>query len=148
MVACRSAQRKNQLITFCAPESNENSHYIFQIVDRMVSLRNCRMETPKPEKILFKCKSCNLKEKVDYKGSKPGFARSVILKEDSYVMKDPFSSTRKGQILIIGSDCSVCDQMVCQDKDCSIFYTKTFCILCAKKNIKYFPVTMQNKIKT
>lgn len=106
------------------------------------------MEASKPEKILFKCKNCDLKEKVDYKGSKPYFAKSVLLKEDSYVMKDPFSSTRKGQILIIGSDCSVCDQMVCQDKECSIFYAKTFCILCAKNNMRYFPIAMQSKIKS
>ncbi|XP_077285293.1 cysteine-rich DPF motif domain-containing protein 1 [Arctopsyche grandis] len=113
-----------------------------------MSTKPSKTESSKPEKVVFLCKLCGMKENVDYKGTKPYFAKSVLLKEDSYVMKDPFSTARRGQILIVGSNCCACDQMVCHGKECSVFYTKTFCTTCAKQKLESFPTVIQNKINS
>lgn len=94
----------------------------------------------------FNCSSCNLNEKVHYKGTKPPFSRNIIFKYPSYVMKDPFSPPGKGEVLMLGADCAICNKAVCISKECSIFYTKLFCFSCAKNSIEQFPVELRNKI--
>ncbi|CAK1583473.1 unnamed protein product [Parnassius mnemosyne] len=94
----------------------------------------------------FTCTSCSLSEKAHYKGTKPPFSRNIVLKYPSYVMKDPFSPTGKGEILMLGSDCSICDRPVCISKDCSIFYKQIFCLNCAQNSIEKFPVEIKVKI--
>lgn len=85
---------------------------------------------PKEEPVVydFQCISCELNEKAHYKGSCPPFSRNILLKYPSYVMKDPFSPPGKGEILVLGSDCSVCEKPVCINKECSFFYSKTYCL--------------------
>lgn len=94
----------------------------------------------------FKCSSCDMDEKAQYKGTHPPFSRNVVLKYPSYVMKDPFSPPGKGEILVLGADCAVCDRTVCINKECSIFYIKTFCLDCAYKAIDTFPVEIKSKL--
>lgn len=94
----------------------------------------------------FKCSICNLHEKVHYKGTSPPFSRGTVLKYSSYVMKDPFSPPGKGEILVLGGDCCVCGNPVCINKDCSLFYSKMFCINCALQNITSFPLEIQQKL--
>ncbi|KPJ18089.1 UPF0595 protein CG11755 [Papilio machaon] len=96
----------------------------------------------------FNCVSCNLNEKAHYKGTKPPFSRNIILKYPSYVMKDPFSPPGKGEVLMLGADCAICDKPVCISKECSIFYMKLFCINCAKQSLEKFPVEIQSKINS
>lgn len=76
------------------------------------------------------------------------FNRYVRTKTDFYLARDPFSARSKKQFLILGSVCSVCDKDVCVRSECSIFYSKFFCSICARKNIQYFPSCIQNKIKS
>jgi hypothetical protein len=105
------------------------------------------------EKIPFLCTECRMSELVHYYGKKPPFAKNVEFLEDSFIMKDPFSAppTRNGKrsfteyFLVIGSRCSICDADFC--KDCSIFYSKTFCIRCAHDHVSQFPVEIQSKIR-
>ncbi|KOB73456.1 hypothetical protein OBRU01_10720, partial [Operophtera brumata] len=91
----------------------------------------------------FKCSNCNLNEKAHYKGQKPPFSRNIVLRHPSYVMKDPFSPPGKGEILVIGSDCAICDKPVCISKDCSLFYIKSYCLDCANKHYETFPVEIK-----
>ncbi|KAJ0173739.1 hypothetical protein K1T71_010888 [Dendrolimus kikuchii] len=94
----------------------------------------------------FRCALCNVNEKVHYKGTTPPFSRNIVLKYPSYIMKDPFSPPGKGEILVLGADCSVCDRPVCVSKHCSLFFVKTFCLDCAKTSIHTFPIEIKNKV--
>lgn len=99
------------------------------------------------ETIEFKCSSCDIIEKVQYKGTNPPFSRNIILKYPSYVMKDPFSPPGKGEILVLGGDCSECEKPVCIGKECSLFYCKMFCLDCVKKSIDKFPLEIKSKLE-
>ncbi|KAJ1528719.1 hypothetical protein ONE63_007112 [Megalurothrips usitatus] len=93
------------------------------------------------------CSYCNFEERYHYKGQKPPFAKAFVFAEEGYVMRDPFSPPGKGQCLLIAGDCSLCNKAVCCSSECSLFYTKRFCISCVRKNIGYFPQQVINKIK-
>ncbi|XP_045166712.2 cysteine-rich DPF motif domain-containing protein 1-like [Mercenaria mercenaria] len=93
----------------------------------------------------FLCYKCQLKIKYDYFGTKPPFAKSIILLEDTYIMKDPFSSEMG--MISLGSHCSLCRKSVCSSGDCSIFYTKRFCLSCVQDKIEEFPVEIQQELK-
>lgn len=94
----------------------------------------------------FKCSICGLNENAQYKGTKPPFSRNVVLKHSSYVMKDPFSPPGKGEILVLGADCAVCENPICISKECSLFYNKTYCLECAHKCLNTFPAEIKTKI--
>lgn len=96
----------------------------------------------------FICVSCKLSEKAHYKGTKPPFSCNVVLKYPSYVMKDPFSPPGKGEVLMLGADCAICEKTVCISKECSVFCMKLFCINCAKQSLEKFPVEIQGKINS
>lgn len=105
------------------------------------------------EKINFICKGCNLSESVHFFGKKPSFVKNIEFLEDTYVMKDPFSQppTRNGKrsfteyYIAIGSNCAICNSSFC--KDCSIYYSKTFCFSCAYHEVHQFPLEVQGKIR-
>nr|KAF6398891.1 cysteine rich DPF motif domain containing 1 [Molossus molossus] len=61
---------------------------------------------------VFECQLCALAAPYSYVGQKPPDTQSVILLEESYVMKDPFTPDKAG-FLILGSRCSVCSRLVC-----------------------------------
>nr|KAF6367893.1 cysteine rich DPF motif domain containing 1 [Myotis myotis] len=61
---------------------------------------------------VFECQLCALAAPYSYVGQKPPDTQSVILLEESYVMKDPFTPD-KDRFLILGSRCSVCGRLVC-----------------------------------
>jgi len=94
---------------------------------------------------IFTCSFCLLKERYDYKGIRPPFARQFVYSEECYIMKDPFSLPNKGEVLVLGADCSVCEHAVCLG--CSIFYTRRFCSKCAFSNIQHLPTQLHGKIK-
>ncbi|KAG5327431.1 CDPF1 protein, partial [Pseudoatta argentina] len=93
----------------------------------------------------FTCSFCFLKERYDYKGTRPPFARQFVYSEECYIMKDPFSLPNKGEVLILGADCSVCEHAVCLG--CSIFYTRRFCSKCAFSNMQHLPLQLHGKIR-
>ncbi|NWZ62641.1 CDPF1 protein, partial [Acrocephalus arundinaceus] len=64
------------------------------------------------------------------------------LLEKAYVMKDPFTPD-KDKFLIAGSCCSLCSRAVCVGTDCSLFFSRSFCLPCVKENVKAFPLEIQ-----
>lgn len=105
-----------------------------------------KKESEEKTLIVFDCFNCKLRENVDYKGTKPPFARELMLKEAGYIMRDPFSEAGRGQLLVLGSDCSACGRMVCLGKECSVFYTKTFCLPCARDHLESLPGVIKSKL--
>ncbi|XP_072408728.1 cysteine-rich DPF motif domain-containing protein 1 isoform X2 [Chiloscyllium punctatum] len=99
------------------------------------------VEDPEP-KGMFECSLCRLKAPYSYYGPKPPNARSLVLLEDCYTMNDPFTPQRD-TFLILGSHCCLCKTVVCVGQECSLFYTKRFCIPCVKKHIDEFPEEIQ-----
>ncbi|XP_076234459.1 cysteine-rich DPF motif domain-containing protein 1-like [Calliopsis andreniformis] len=93
----------------------------------------------------FACSYCSLKERFDFKGAKPPFARQLTYSEECYIMKDPFSLPNKGEVLVLGADCNFCKKPVCLG--CSIYFGKRFCVKCASNNINHLPSQLHAKIK-
>lgn len=106
-------------------------------------------------KINFQCALCSMNEMCEYKGTHPPFARQIMLSEICYVMRDPFSpqpgphSTKSTSeyYLTLGADCALCGRSVCKGAECSLFYSKTFCLQCAMDQLKQFPLEIQTKIR-
>ncbi|XP_023365218.1 cysteine-rich DPF motif domain-containing protein 1 isoform X2 [Otolemur garnettii] len=90
---------------------------------------------------VFECELCALTAPYSYVGQKPPDTQSVVLLEESYVMKDPFTSDKAG-FLILGSCCSLCGRL-----ECSLFYSKRFCLPCVQKNISAFPQEIRQDLE-
>ncbi|KAJ8269812.1 hypothetical protein COCON_G00124190 [Conger conger] len=67
---------------------------------------------------LFTCELCELTTPFTYYGQKPPNTRAIVLLEECYVMKDPFSP-EKERFLVLGSTCSLCHKAVCVSAVCS-----------------------------
>ncbi|KAF6119533.1 hypothetical protein HJG60_010023 [Phyllostomus discolor] len=76
---------------------------------------------------VFECQLCSLTAPYSYVGQKPPNTQSIILLEESFVTKDPFTPD-KDRFLVLGSRCSVCSRLVCVGPECSLFYSKRFCL--------------------
>ncbi|XP_054551952.1 cysteine-rich DPF motif domain-containing protein 1 isoform X2 [Talpa occidentalis] len=87
---------------------------------------------------VFECQLCALTAPYSYMGQKPPNTQCVLLLEESYVTKDPFTPD-KDRFLVLGSRCSVCGRLVCVGPECSLFYAKRFCLPCVRENIGAFP---------
>ncbi|XP_038267974.1 cysteine-rich DPF motif domain-containing protein 1 isoform X1 [Dermochelys coriacea] len=73
----------------------------------------------------------------------PRAAASLL--EESYVMKDPFIPD-KDKFLILGSQCSLCNRRVCVGTECSLFYSKRFCLPCVNENLQEFPLEIRHDL--
>lgn len=87
---------------------------------------------------VFQCQLCSLTAPYSYVGQKPPNTQSVVLLEESYVIKDPFSSD-KAAFLVLGAQCSLCNRLVCVGPECSLFYTRRFCLPCVREHLSAFP---------
>jgi hypothetical protein len=98
--------------------------------------------------IQFECSMCGLCEMCQYLGRKPPFTKHTLeFTEDVYVMIDPFKprqSRFNSDFLVLGGTCAACSAEVCQD--CSVYFSKRFCIKCAQFNINEFPKDVQSRI--
>ncbi|KAK3743346.1 hypothetical protein RRG08_061282 [Elysia crispata] len=92
----------------------------------------------------FTCTSCDFVVDYHFKGRQPPFAKCIMLLEDCYIMKDPFSTS--GGFVTVGGSCSLCSKDVCLSADCSLFYTQRFCLTCAHRNQQEFPKQIQEEI--
>ncbi|NXD16854.1 CDPF1 protein, partial [Nothocercus nigrocapillus] len=90
----------------------------------------------------FKCQLCDLTAPYTYYGQNPPNTCSIVLLEESYVMKDPFTPDND-TFLILGSHCSLCSRLVCVGTECSLFYSKRFCLPCVNENLEAFPFEIQ-----
>uniref|UniRef100_A0A7S3QT54 Cysteine-rich DPF motif domain-containing protein 1 n=1 Tax=Dunaliella tertiolecta TaxID=3047 RepID=A0A7S3QT54_DUNTE len=84
----------------------------------------------------YQCKSRTL-EAQEHLIKEDAPSRLVFL-EDAYLVPDP--SSAKLRPVALGSNCSICAKMVCCD--CSLFYSKRFCIGCCKKEAGSFPTQL------
>lgn len=120
-------------------------------------------EKNKPEvSDIFRCELCRLHAKYNYYGTRPlerhnepgsqqpaGQSRKedLTLLEKCFVCDDPFVESKQRNFLILGSRCSQCQAMVCVSSRCSLFYyTKRFCMKCAKLNIDEFPAEIKAEL--
>ncbi|XP_042690862.1 cysteine-rich DPF motif domain-containing protein 1 [Centrocercus urophasianus] len=94
----------------------------------------------------FKCQLCGLTAPYTYYGQKPPNTHSIVILEDSYVMKDPFTPDKE-KFLILGSLCCLCRRSVCVGAECSLFYTKRFCLPCVNENLQAFPLEIQEDME-
>ncbi|XP_047641930.1 cysteine-rich DPF motif domain-containing protein 1 [Phacochoerus africanus] len=95
---------------------------------------------------MFECQLCALTAPYSYVGQRPPNTQSIVLLEESYVMKDPFTSD-KDRFLILGSRCSLCGRLVCVGPECSLFYSRRFCLPCAQENAAAFPPVVQQDLE-
>uniref|UniRef100_G3UHI8 Cysteine-rich DPF motif domain-containing protein 1 n=2 Tax=Loxodonta africana TaxID=9785 RepID=G3UHI8_LOXAF len=95
---------------------------------------------------MFECQLCALSAPYSYVGQKPPDTRSVVLLEESYILKDPFTADRD-KFLVLGSRCSVCSRLVCVGPECSLFYSKRFCLPCVRENIAAFPQEIRQDVE-
>uniref|UniRef100_A0A0R3RY62 Cysteine-rich DPF motif domain-containing protein 1 n=1 Tax=Elaeophora elaphi TaxID=1147741 RepID=A0A0R3RY62_9BILA len=115
--------------------------------------------------IKFTCFLCGLTENCHYGLVEiSGRTHTYRYKDEMYYMLDPFrnrssvnerrlaqtkanngskASGNKAKsifdVLVLGAICSICGQSVCIGEDCSIFYTKTFCVVCITREKSHFP---------
>ncbi|XP_020641423.2 cysteine-rich DPF motif domain-containing protein 1 isoform X1 [Pogona vitticeps] len=101
----------------------------------------------------FECELCGLKAPYSYYGQKPPNPYLVAMEfslpsllEESYVMKDPFTSD-KDKFLILGSRCNLCRKCVCVGTECSLFYSKRFCLPCVNLHLKEFPLEIKQDLE-
>uniref|UniRef100_A0A3Q3NQT0 Cysteine-rich DPF motif domain-containing protein 1 n=1 Tax=Labrus bergylta TaxID=56723 RepID=A0A3Q3NQT0_9LABR len=83
----------------------------------------------------FTCQSCGLSSPFTTT------ARNHLtqeLLEECFVTRDPFSPDKE-KFLVLGSTCSLCSMCVCVAPECSLFYTKRFCMQCVNKHLDQFP---------
>uniref|UniRef100_A0A8C3VY20 Cysteine-rich DPF motif domain-containing protein 1 n=1 Tax=Catagonus wagneri TaxID=51154 RepID=A0A8C3VY20_9CETA len=104
----------------------------------------CEAE-PRPLGV-FECQLCALTAPYSYVGQRPPDAQSIVLLEESYVMKDPFTPG-ESRFLVLGSRCSLCGRLVCVGPECSLFYSRRFCLPCARENADAFPQEIQQDLQ-
>ncbi|XP_007953831.1 cysteine-rich DPF motif domain-containing protein 1 [Orycteropus afer afer] len=95
---------------------------------------------------VFQCQLCAVSAPYSYVGQKPPNTRSVVLLEECYILKDPFTADR-GRFLVLGSRCSICGRLVCVGPDCSLFYSKRFCLPCVRENMNAFPQEIRQDVE-
>lgn len=95
---------------------------------------------------VFECQLCSLSAPYSYVGQKPPNTQSIILLEESFITRDPFTPD-KGRFLILGSKCSICGRLVCVGPECSLFYSKRFCFPCVQQNIHAFPQEIRHDLE-
>eukprot|EP00079_Xenopus_tropicalis_P015118 XP_004912367.1 PREDICTED: cysteine-rich DPF motif domain-containing protein 1 isoform X2 [Xenopus tropicalis] len=102
------------------------------------------LDEPQP-KGLFECELCRLSVPYTYYGQRPPNSQSVVLLEECFVTKDPFTP-EKEKFLILGSPCSLCKKSVCVGTECSLFYSKRFCLPCVTQHREGFPPEIQQDL--
>ncbi|XP_067616503.1 cysteine-rich DPF motif domain-containing protein 1 [Eurosta solidaginis] len=104
-------------------------------------------------KIDFQCTSCSMREMVHYYGKSPPFVYGLRVVEDSFIVRDPFQpppmrwKPKAEYFVLMGAKCSMCKNVVCKRVECSFYYTRTYCLNCAKININKFPIEAQAKLR-
>ncbi|XP_030370104.1 cysteine-rich DPF motif domain-containing protein 1 [Scaptodrosophila lebanonensis] len=139
------------------PQDNEEAEIArLQLPEQNQSLNaqeDVEADDERIARIEFHCKECDMHELVHYYGRNPPFALGVQFREDSYVMRDPFQAppprwqSKSENFLALGAKCTTCAKIVCKDAACSIYYTHTYCLPCARLELKSWPVEAQAKLR-
>ncbi|XP_041637019.1 cysteine-rich DPF motif domain-containing protein 1 [Cheilinus undulatus] len=102
-------------------------------------------QTSEPRQKSFTCHLCGLSSPFTYYGQKPPNTRAIVLLEECFVTRDPFNPDQE-KFLVLGSSCSLCSMRVCVGSECSLFYTKRFCMQCVNKHLDQFPHQIQAEL--
>ncbi|CAF0882050.1 unnamed protein product [Adineta ricciae] len=86
--------------------------------------------------------------------SKKDSSLTINLLEKVYLLRDPFVAMKekdkedqsKLSSVILGGLCSVCSCPICVHSDCSVFYTRRFCLRCVAKYQAEFPREVLDEI--
>ena len=117
-------------------------------VDNKENAKDEKKEDIFEKKVQFQCELCGLCEMCQYKGTAPPFVKNLLeFTESCYVMVDPFTARQSrfgNNFLVLGGECDSCHVTVCVE--CSIYFTKRFCVKCAQFNINEFPKDVQSRI--
>ena len=117
-------------------------------VDNKENAKDEKKEDIFEKKVQFQCALCGLCEMCQYKGTAPPFVKNLLeFTESCYVMVDPFTARQSrfgNNFLVLGGECDSCHVTVCVE--CSIYFTKRFCVKCAQFNINEFPKDVQSRI--
>ncbi|KAF6119531.1 hypothetical protein HJG60_010023 [Phyllostomus discolor] len=123
--------------------------FVYSItINRAPETGDCKMAHEAEHQPLgvFECQLCSLTAPYSYVGQKPPNTQSIILLEESFVTKDPFTPD-KDRFLVLGSRCSVCSRLVCVGPECSLFYSKRFCLPCVQENVHAFPQEIRHDLE-
>ncbi|CAI4221342.1 unnamed protein product [Auanema sp. JU1783] len=100
----------------------------------------------------FNCAICGLNEKGFFGNLKAsdGFYPSPV-----FYMKDPFIPPARvkarrpvlADYLIMGAACGMCEQSVCINKACSIYFGGHFCATCLVRERRRFPAQVLTKLQ-
>lgn len=97
----------------------------------------------------FSCEICGLEapyEVFDDRPPKKGVTRTIRYREKCYIMQDPFRPQSERLPLVVGAPCSECEKkMVCMD--CSLFFSRRFCVKCVRRYESDFPHQLGKEIK-
>mmetsp|Transcript_3609 Transcript_3609/g.3718 ORF Transcript_3609/g.3718 Transcript_3609/m.3718 type:complete len:118 (+) Transcript_3609:335-688(+) len=69
---------------------------------------------------------------------------SIIFLEDVYLIKDPFIETGLIMPIAVGGKCAICQNDVCMDNSCSIFYKEQYCANCLHTHAADLPSEVIN----
>ncbi|NXD96710.1 CDPF1 protein, partial [Chaetorhynchus papuensis] len=87
----------------------------------------------------FKCELWELSAPYTYYGQMPPNSHLIVLLEEAYIMKDPFTPDRI-------SSSSLGLIAVCVAEQCVLFYSKRFHLPCVKEKLKAFPLEIQEDV--
>ncbi|KAJ7409809.1 hypothetical protein WISP_112256 [Willisornis vidua] len=92
----------------------QEKHVEVHMTERTKSAGCLKMDAPKEVEATgeFECQLCGLTAPYMYYGPKPPNSPSIVILEEAYVMKDPFTPD-KDKFIILGSHCSLCSRSVC-----------------------------------
>ena len=93
----------------------------------------------------FQCEMCGNRYKYKKFSKFKNEKVNLYLLEDVFYIDDPFQ-LKSAMPFIVGGRCSICSRTICVGQKCSIFYTKRFCLGCAKEDMKHFPKELHKEI--
>uniref|UniRef100_A0A914LLS1 Cysteine-rich DPF motif domain-containing protein 1 n=1 Tax=Meloidogyne incognita TaxID=6306 RepID=A0A914LLS1_MELIC len=100
----------------------------------------------------FFCVNCKLSVKCRYGKLE---LEKAGCKEECFYMRNPFEPPdfHKSQrdyaiddFLVIGANCYICNQQICVDEECSLFYKNTYCLNCVWREKHSFPAELLSNV--
>ena len=91
---------------------------------------------------------------IHHSRNKNGPSLTIDLLETAYLLRDPFVAVKetnkedrsKLASVLLGGTCSVCSAPVCVHINCSVFYTRRFCLRCVAQYRDEFPREILDEI--
>eukprot|EP00112_Aurelia_sp_Birch-Aquarium-sp1_P014669 Seg318.26 transcript_id=Seg318.26/GoldUCD/mRNA.D3Y31 product="Cysteine-rich DPF motif domain-containing protein 1" protein_id=Seg318.26/GoldUCD/D3Y31 len=106
------------------------------------------MEETEEESRIFDCILCGFSCRYGSYGARflSKSAGQIMLKEDAFLLEDPFTANKQIPI-VIGGICCSCKINVCVGQSCSYYYAQRYCGPCILSNLDKFPLEVQDEVK-